>query len=143
MKVKFKKLHADAIIPKKAHDIDAAFDLVAVSAKQSALDIMEYGTGLAIEIPPGYVGLVFQRSSVCKKSLSLTNAVGVIDPGYTGEIIFKFRMLSRNQAEELLYHKGDRIGQIMLVKTEEVVFEETTELTPSERGSSGYGGSGN
>lgn len=141
MKVRFKKMHPDAITPKKAHAEDAAFDLVAVTAKRR-LNGMEYGTGLAIEIPSGYVGLIFQRSSVYNKNLSLANAVGVIDPGYTGEISFKFRLLDDNTAESVLYHKGDRIGQLMLVKTEEVVFEEAQSLEKTERSDSGWGSSG-
>ena len=141
MKIRFKKMHPDALPPKKAHASDAAFDLVAVTSKRW-LDGMNYGTGLAIEIPQGHVGLIFQRSSICNKNLTLANAVGVIDPGYTGEISFKYRMITESTAEQVLYHKGDRIGQLMIIKTEDVVFEESSNLAVSERNNGSYGSSG-
>lgn len=91
MKVKIKRLHEDAVMPKKAHATDAAFDLVATSRVFDDEGNVTYGTGLAFEIPEGYAGLVFPRSSICRKDLSLSNAVGVIDAGYRGEVTAKFR----------------------------------------------------
>lgn len=83
MEVKFKKVHTDATIPSYAHDGDAGLDLTAVSFTQeydrSGKLVLVYHTGIAVEIPEGYVGLLFMRSSVSKYSISMTNAVGVID----------------------------------------------------------------
>ena len=94
MKIKIKKVSEKAVIPQYAKDGDAGMDLTAISKQiKHSLNgdhIIEYGTGLAIEIPCGYVGLIFPRSSIYKKDLRLSNAVGVIDSGYRGEIKFKF-----------------------------------------------------
>lgn len=91
MKVKFKKLSPDAVIPKKAHPTDAGLDLTATSRVFDEKGSLVYGTGLAAEIPSGYVGLVFPRSSIANKDLLLSNSVGVIDSGYRGEIMVKFK----------------------------------------------------
>lgn len=91
MKVKIKKLHPDAVIPKKAHLTDAGFDLVATSRVFAADGTATYGTGLAFEIPEGHVGLLFPRSSIYKKDQMQTNSVGVLDAGYRNEVFFKFK----------------------------------------------------
>lgn len=79
MDIKIKKLNENAVIPRYAKDGDAGMDLTATSKYYDENGNVCYGTGLAFEIPDGYVGLVFPRSSLCKKDLSLSNAVGVID----------------------------------------------------------------
>ena len=79
MQVKIKKITTDATIPKYAKSGDAAMDIVATTKWYDELGNVCYGTGLAFEIPEGYVGLLFPRSSICKTELSLANAVGVID----------------------------------------------------------------
>ena len=86
MKVKIKLLHPLAEVPKKAYEHDAGFDLKAVSVTRDDYGNAVYGTGVSVRIPNGYVGLLFQRSSVAKKSQILSNAVGVVDAGYVGEI---------------------------------------------------------
>ena len=91
MKVKIKKLCESAVIPTYAKPGDAGMDLVATSRIFDKYGNVEYGTGLAMEIPEGYVGLIFARSSIFKQDLSLSNAVGVIDSGYRGEVKFKFK----------------------------------------------------
>ena len=92
MEVKFKKTHKDAVTPKYAKHGDAGMDLVAVSVEiDEKDDTISYDTGIAVEIPDGYVGLVFPRSSICKKDLILSNSVGVIDSGYRGSIKAKFK----------------------------------------------------
>lgn len=91
MQVFFKKLVPSATIPTKAHKTDAGFDLTATSRVFDKDGNATYGTGIAVEIPPGYVGLVFPRSSIAVRDLSLSNAVGVIDSGYRGEIMAKFK----------------------------------------------------
>lgn len=91
MEVKIKKLCENAVIPSYAKPGDAGMDMTATSKMFDKYGNVEYGTGLAMEIPEGYVGLLFPRSSICKKDLSLANSTGVIDSGYRGEIKFKFK----------------------------------------------------
>ena len=91
MKVTIKKLCESAVIPTYAKPGDAGMDLTATSRIFDKYGNVEYGTGLAMEIPEGYVGLLFPRSSICKQDLSLSNSVGVIDCSYRGEIKFKFK----------------------------------------------------
>lgn len=138
MNVKIKRLHKDAVIPTYAHFGDAGMDLTATSRWSDGTNIC-YGTGIAIEIPYGHVGLVFSRSSVCNKDLLLSNAVGVIDACYRGEISMKFKATDLNAD---VYDVGDRIGQIVILPYPDIVFEEVEELSDSERGVGGYGSSG-
>lgn len=91
MKVKIKRLSENAVVPKYAHDTDAGLDLVATSRVFDEDGALVYGTGIAVEIPEGYVGLVFPRSSIAKKDLLQSNAVGIIDSGYRGEILVKYK----------------------------------------------------
>ena len=137
MIVKTKKLHPDATIPKYAKPGDAGMDLTAVWRRQ-VMDIVTYGTGLAIEIPDGHVGLLFPRSSIYKTKMTLTNCVGVIDSGYRGEIMMKFKMTDNRT----MYSVGDRIGQLVIMPYPEVEFEEVEELSETSRGSGGYGSTG-
>ena len=85
MQVKFKKLNKEAYAPEKAHKEDAGFDLKAIS-REFTDSYIEYDTGLAFEVPTGYVGLLFPRSSVSKKDLTLANCVGVLDSCYRGPV---------------------------------------------------------
>ena len=141
MKINIKKLHEEAIIPTYAKPGDAGMDLTAVSMEWDDNGNIIYHTGLAMEIPEGYVGLIFPRSSNAKKDLYLTNHVGVIDSGYRGEIIFKFRRtVSFNPA---VYYPGDRIGQIIILPYPQITFNEVEELSTTERGAGGFGSSGN
>jgi dUTP pyrophosphatase len=137
MKVRIKRLHPDAVIPNYAKAGDAGMDLTAVSAKR-AWDIVTYKTGLAIEIPEGYVGLLFPRSSVYKTSMALSNCVGVIDSGYRGEIMLKFRSITSDNC----YKVGDRIGQLIIMPYPQVELEEVEDLSSTDRGSDGYGSTG-
>lgn len=141
MQIKFKKLHQAAKIPTKAHPTDAAFDLTAVSVEAHD-DIFTYGTGIAVEIPEGHVGLLFPRSSIADYStLTLTNSVGVIDSGYRGEIKAKFRM-SRNTNNPRYYETGERIAQLIIMPIPDITFVEAEELSDSDRGTGGYGSTG-
>ena len=141
MKVRFKKLVPEAVVPEKAHPSDAGFDLTCVSMHlDKQHNVISYGTGIAVEIPEGYVGLIFPRSSVYKKDLSLTNCVGVIDSGYRGEIAFKFRKLFPF-AEA--YQAGDRLGQMIIIPIPDIEFEEAETLEDSSRGAGGFGSTGN
>ena len=139
MKVKVMKLDAGAIIPKYAKPGDAGMDLYAVTQKFDNHGNYVYGTGLAMEIPEGYVGLIFPRSSISKTAHSLRNAVGVIDSGYRGEIMMKFDINTHNSP---VYDVGDRIAQIIIMPYPQIEFEEVFELADSERGSGGFGSTG-
>ena len=138
LQIKFKKLNPNAVIPKRGTTGAAGFDLTAVSLETTETTL-KYDTGIAVEIPPGYVGLVFPRSSVCKTGLSLANSVGVIDSDYRGSISFVFY-----KGADLIeaYSYGDRIGQLLIVPTPSVEFVEAEELSETERGAGGYGSTG-
>ena len=139
MKVKVMKLDAGAIIPKYAKPGDAGMDLYATSESFDEHGNYVYGTGLAMEIPEGFVGLIFPRSSISKTAHSLRNAVGVIDSGYRGELVFKFDINTHNSP---VYKVGDRIGQIIILPYPQIEFEEAWELSKTERGTGGYGSTG-
>lgn len=139
MEVKVKKMHAEAVIPSYSKPGDAGLDLTAVSEEWNEGNTMvTYGTGLSIEIPEGYVGLLFPRSSVCKTSLNLSNSVGVIDSGYRGEIMLKYRYPEQG----LVYDLGDRVGQLIIMPYPQIKLVEAEELSSTERGEGGYGSSG-
>lgn len=137
MKIKIKKLHQDAVIPAYAKDGDAGMDLTAVSMQYLDNEHVKYNFGIAIEIPKGFVGLVFPRSSCFKQRQILSNAVGVIDSGYRGEI--SAVMIGSATGG---YKEGERVAQILILPYPEVEFELTEELNETERGSGGYGSSG-
>ena len=111
-----------------------------------------YGSGVAMEIPQGYVGLVFPRSSNAKKDLILSNSVGVIDSGYRGEISFKFKQTPQEFADASGtfvtyqytkdYGLGERIGQIIIMPYPEIEFVEVEELHETERKDGGFGSTG-
>ena len=141
MKVNIKKITADAVIPQYAKPGDAGLDLTAVwSSYDPKTSIKTYGTGLCVEIPTGHVGLLFPRSSVHKFSLTLANCVGVVDSGYRGELIFKFRVLSEGNNHS--YTKGDRVGQLLILPYPKIDFQEVKELEASDRGAGGFGSTG-
>lgn len=138
MIVKIKKLDSKAVTPAYAKAGDAAVDLTAISLSKVDKDefgYLEYGTGLAIEIPKGYVGLLFPRSSISNSGLILTNSVGVIDSGYRGEIKFRFKHIP----DTSFYKVGDRIGQLIIMPYPQIEFEEVQELSSTERGEGGFG----
>ena len=141
MDVKFKKLHEDAKIPSYAHDTDAGLDLTAVSFTQefdkSNKLVLVYHTGLAVEIPEGYVGLIFMRSSVSNKSISLTNAVAVIDSGYRGELLLKYKITT--DSLPTIYQPGEKIGQLIIIPYPKINPIEAEELSSSDRNEGGFG----
>jgi len=140
-KVKIKKLHPDAVIPQYAKRGDAGMDLVATEVTDGYGFSVTYGTGLAMEIPEGFVGLVFPRSSIRKYDLSLTNCVGVIDSGYRGEIQATFRKEAGIPSKR--YEVGDKIAQMIILPYPSIQFIETDELSDTERGEGGFGSTGN
>ena len=139
MKVKIKRVRESAQLPTKAHATDAGFDLYADSMGYDDCNNVVYGTGIAVEVPQGYVGLVFPRSSIARTGLILSNAVGVIDSGYRGEVMAKFRRANIPSDE---YKLGERIAQLIIIPYPEVEFELVEELSDSDRGVGGYGSSG-
>lgn len=154
MKVKIKKLDPSAVIPTYAKPGDAGLDLTAISQVYfddiDGLMYTEYGTGLSVEIPEGYLGLIFPRSSISKTDLTLANSVGVIDSGYRGEIKLRFKRsaeiaqyaedhLEHPIRAEVIYDIGDKIGQLIILPYPYVTFEEGIDLTSTERGKGGFG----
>ena len=141
MDVKFKKLHNDAKIPSYAHDTDAGLDLTAVSFTQefdkSNKLVLVYHTGLAVEVPEGYVGLIFMRSSISDKSISLTNAVAVIDSGYRGELLLKYKITT--DSLPTIYQPGEKIGQLIIIPYPKINPIEAEELSSSDRNEGGFG----
>jgi len=141
MQLKVKKLHADVIVPSYAKAGDAGLDLTAVSKELVDKDdygYHQYGTGLAFEIPEGFVGLVFPRSSISKTGHILANAVGVIDSGYRGEVCLRFKTIPESQE----YEVGDKIGQLIVMPYPTIELEEVEELSNTDRGEGGFGSTG-
>jgi dUTP pyrophosphatase len=143
MKVKIKKIHPDAVIPSYAKNGDAGMDLVATSIIGETLGSITYGLGIALEIPEGFVGLVFPRSSIRKTNLQLSNSVGVIDSGYRGELQATFNKIQGvDNVERESYKVGDRVCQIMIIPHPTIEFSEVEELSNTERGEGGFGSTG-
>ena len=150
MKVNVKKLDSNAVVPTYAKHGDAGMDLTATSKWYDEHGNVCYGTGLAFEIPNGFAGFLFPRSSNTKKDLILGNSVGVIDSGYRGEVVLKFKaidtqylqdgkltFLKRDFMKE--YNIGDRIGQIVIMPVPQIEFNVVDELSTSDRGVGGFG----
>lgn len=144
MNIKFKKLDERAVAPVRAHSTDAGFDLVATDITTEINEcgqlILVYHTGLAVEIPEGYFGLLVPRSSISKKSLMLCNHAGIVDCGYVGEITAKFR--STTDVVPSVYKVNERFAQLLILPVPDVTFEEAFELSDSDRGEGGYGSTG-
>lgn len=145
MKVRIKKLDERAVVPSYSKPGDAGMDLTAINISKDNVGNITYHTGLAIEIPEGYVGLLFPRSSICKKQQFLTNGVGVIDSSYRGEIMAKFKpvMGSYETILELFesneYEIRDRVVQLLIIPYPQIELEEVGELSDTERGYGGFG----
>lgn len=140
MKVKIKYVHDDARMPTQAYEDAAAWDVYAVTTttvNTPEYGYIEYGTGLAFEIPTGYVGKLFPRSSVSKTGLILSNCVGIIDPDFRGEVTFRYKWVPGSKR----YNVGDAIGQIRIEKTIPVEWELSDTLSDTTRGDNGYGSS--
>ena len=153
MKVRIKKLSELAVVPSYAKDGDAGMDLIATSIISDTPTQITYGLGVALEIPKGFVGLVFPRSSIRKTGLQLSNSVGVIDSGYRGELQATFNKLFGGEAmyDEMkvkeiqpndFYKVGDRVAQIMIIPHPDIQFEEANELSDTERSEGGFGSTG-
>lgn len=159
--VNFKKLSKKAVIPSYAHPTDAGMDMVAIS-KTETEDYIEFDTGIAIDLPEGYMGLLFPRSSNSKKDLLLCNSVGVVDVGYHNSIRFRFKKIinpnkltfitdwvnklfgiknftSKIDYDPKEYNIGEKIGQLIIVPYPKIDWNEVSEFPDSERGMEGFG----
>jgi dUTP pyrophosphatase len=151
MEIRFKKLIPEAKTPFRKIDIDAGFDLYATSVEETP-DFIVYYTGIALEIPEGYVGLVFPRSSVTKYDLMLKNCVGVIDASYRGEIMCRFQGTNSIQYSagnkkmkiygDNIYKVGERVAQVVFLELPKITLKEVQELSETQRGSGGFGHTG-
>jgi dUTP pyrophosphatase len=140
LKVKIKKLHPSAVIPEYSRTGDAGLDLTSVDKTENAMYI-EYDTYIAVEIPEGYVGLLYPRSSISKYHLLMANSVGVVDSNYRGSIKIRFKKTSTN-AYETVYNIGDRVAQLIIMPYPTIEFQEVEDVSETERGEGAFGSSG-
>lgn len=141
--MKIKKLHPAAVVPTYGTEGSACFDLYAVQpeAEIRVVDTATVRTGLAFEVPQGFVMLVFSRSGHgFKNDVRLANCVGVVDSDYRGELMVK--LTNDNPSDCLAVHPGDRIAQAMLMPVSQTYFEVVDELSSTDRGAGGFGSTG-
>ncbi len=142
-KVAVKKLNPNAVLPKYGTEFSAGADLYALN--DSNVEFMPHETkfvhtGLAMEIPEGYAGLVYARSGLAsKRGLAPANKVGVVDSDYRGEIMVA---LHNHSDQKQVIEAGERIAQLVVAPFLKVDFEETDELTDTVRGTGGFGSTG-
>lgn len=153
MQIKIKKLNENAVIPTYSKQGDAGMDMVAVS-KTEQKDFVEYDTGISVEIPEGYVGLTFPRSSLSKYSLVQANHVGVIDSNYRGSIRYRYKRVFHEQTTAFGnltpnwghiandFEIGDKIGQLIIIPYPKIEFVEVDDLSETDRGDDGFGSTG-
>ncbi len=139
MKLKVKKLHDDAKLPTHGHPGDAAIDLYSLEDIRFPPHKQErVRTGVAVEIPEGYVGLIWDKSRI-SFNLGLKMMGGVIDAGYRGEIILNFLNTSD---KEVLLPKDHKAAQMLIQKFEHVDIEQVGELSETVRGTGREGSTG-
>ena len=137
LQIKFKKMNPNAVMPRKGTTGAAGFDLTAVGIEETD-QFVKYYTGIAVQIPAGYFGMLVPRSSVVNTGLLMGNSVGIIDSDYVGELSAVFYLRSGCK----FYNVGDRIGQLLIVPIPAVEYVEAEELSETERGAGGYGSTG-
>lgn len=159
--IKVRKLTPEAELPKQATGTDAGYDLVALDngeikwaeseagGQTRVIQYIQYRTGLTIEPPLGYHTEIFPRSSITKYDLMLANSIGLVDEGYRGEILVRFKYTPPLHDINIVrgmpikkYQKGDRIAQLVIRKTLRADFVEVEQLLNSERGTGGWGSTG-
>ena len=145
MKVNIKKLEKMAVIPTKGSEEAAGYDLYAYIPDHQALAILpgeteKIKTGIAMEVPKGYAGLIYARSGLAtKQGLAPANKVGVVDSDYRGEIIVALH----NHSNALqIVENGERIAQLVITPFLSVEFNEVDELDDTSRGNDGFGSTG-
>jgi len=137
MLIKIKKLNENCILPYKATASAAGYDLFSVKYSFEE-NTITYHTGIAVEIPEGYAGFLFPRSSVYKTGMHLANSVGVIDSDYRGELMLKYYV----NDWETIYEKGERCGQLVILPIPQYEFQLVDELSDTDRGDGGFGSTG-
>ena len=139
--IKIKLLNESAILPQKQHDSDAGYDLFSIEDLiLKPNEIHKVKTGIAIQIPTNYGGLVLPRSGLSSKhGISLINTPGLIDSGYRGELLIPLINHSVNEYE---IDKHERIAQLILIESPEVNIEVASDLDDSDRDSKGFGSTG-
>lgn len=141
MEVKIKiKLNNEAVMPFYSKEGDAGLDLTAISREivnEKDHGFVEYDTGVALEIPSGYMGLIFPRGSISKTGMILANAVGVSDSNYRGTIKCRFKWIPDTK----MYDVGDKVAQLIIVPYPTVEFEQVDELSETVRGEQAFGSS--
>lgn len=141
MNIRIKKTNPNAILPSYSKLGDAGMDLTAISKEivdNGTHGYISYDFGLSLEIPEGYVGLIFPRSSISNTGAILSNSVGVVDSSYRGSISARFKQIPNT----IEYNVGDRVAQLLIIPYPQVTFEEVQELDETERGTGGYGSTG-
>ena len=140
--INFVKTAPEAITPSRGRKGDAGYDLS--SLEDVVLQPFErklIRTGISIELPPQYAALIIPRSgNAINKGLSLVNTPGLIDSNYRGER--KVIAIDLDPKEPIVIKQGDRIAQLVVIKVEDVRFDQVDELSDTERGSGGFGSSG-
>ena len=136
------RLRDDAVLPARAREGDAGLDLTSCEAATIGPGARAaVGTGIAVEIPDGYAGLVVPRSGLAlRHGLSVVNAPGVIDAGYRGEV--RVILLNTDLEHDFTVEPGMRIAQLLVVPALTVAVVEAGELSATERGEGGFGSSG-
>ena len=139
--IKFKALNDKAVLPVRANSTDAGMDIVCTSINETDMFI-EYGTSLAVAIPPGHAGFLFPRSSVTNKDLMLKNSIGCVDNLYRGEIKARFAFTNRDNTDFKKYEIGERCCQLLIVpiNLDPPVFVD--ELDETVRGDGSFGSTG-
>lgn len=143
VKVNIKKLNEKAVLPTYGSEYAAGADLYACNEEKIVIKPHEtvlIKTGIAMEIPEGYAGLIYARSGIAsKRGLAPANKVGVIDSDYRGEIMVALHNHSEKDGE---IEPFERIAQLVVAPFLKVDFEETEELSDTQRGEGGFGSTG-
>ncbi len=141
--INIKKLNPDATIPTYGSDFAAGADLYACLFAPITIEPGEtfmVKTGISLEIPEGYAGLIYARSGLAsKRGLAPANKVGVIDSDYRGEIIVALHNHSMNPQK---IEPNERIAQLVITPYVQAIFNETAELSDTDRGAGGFGSTG-
>ena len=143
MQIHVKKMRPDAVIPTRGSEFAAGYDLYACLEEPLLIpagETRKITTGIAVEIPRGYAGLVYARSGLAtKKGLAPANKVGVCDSDYRGEYLI---FLHNHSREDAVICPGERVAQLVVTPFLEVEFEEVDELSETRRGAGGFGSTG-
>ena len=141
-KIKFTKINNSAIVPTKGSSEAAAYDLYSTENAWICLnEIRKIRTGIIMQIPRGYKGEIYSRSGLASKGVVVANQPGKIDSDYRGEVVVILSCMSKEHAPYII-RKGDRIAQFEIQKVEDIIFEECSVLSQTQRGQGGIGSTG-